>query len=159
MVYAVPLTDGTYGYVQAVSAAMVNVIDVAVFSTRSTSLPKAAPKLDRSDVISLSATWRQDLNSGEWAALGVATLVVAAREMPNHAVLASGTTVGIKHSDAGLIGDLLNAWHGLAPWNVMFDEAYFDSILAPGVRRPSNAIVLAPTEREAFRAREATNGA
>jgi hypothetical protein len=64
--------------------------------------------------------------------------------MPNQIVIATGTTVGVKHSDAGLIADLLDAWHGLAPWNVMFDENYFDSKLAPGVTRPSTALVLTP---------------
>lgn len=159
MVYAVPLADGTFGHVQAISAAMANVIDIAVFSTRSSHLPSAPPNFAKAEVVSLAATWRQDLNSGRWAALGEAPLAVQSCEMPNQVVLRTGTLVGVKHSDAGLITDLLNAWHGLVPWNVMFDESYFDAMLAPGVSRPSTAVMLAPAQRAAFRAREAANGA
>jgi hypothetical protein len=158
MVYAVPLSDGTFGYVQAISEALVNVIDVAAFSIRTSVLPAVPPKLHQSEAISFSATWRQDLNRGNWAALGLAALAIEPAAMPNQVLLQAGTTVGVKHSDAGAIQSLLEAWHGLAPWNVMFDENYFDLKLAPGVRRPSSALVLAPEQRSAFRASAAANG-
>lgn len=153
MFYAVPLADGSYGFVQAIAEAMVNVIDIAVLSTRSALLPLTPPTASAEDVISLSATWRQDLNGGDWAALGVSALVVDPSIMPNQKLLGIGTIVGIKHVSGGLISDLLNAWHGLAPWNTMHDETYFDSQLAPGVIRPHTAIILTPAEREAHRAR------
>jgi hypothetical protein len=159
MVYAVPLSDGTFGYVQAISEAMVNVIDVAIFSHRSPNLATAPPKLEKAQVISLDATWRQDLDSGHWAALGVVELVVDPSAMPNQVIIGTGTTVGIKHCSAGGIAGLLEAWHGLAPWNVMFDESYFDLKLAPNVSRPSTALVLTSAEREAHRANEAANDA
>jgi len=151
MVYAVPLSDGSYGFAQAISEAMVNVIDVVVLRTRSTSLPTAPPSVSTADVISLWATWRQDLNSGDWAALGVSIPVVEATDMPNQKLIAAGS-VGIQHANGGLIQHLLNAWHGLVPWNTMHDEKYFDSKLAPGVLKPASAIVLASAEREAYRA-------
>jgi hypothetical protein len=152
MLYAVPLCDGSYGFVQAIAAAMANVIDITVLSTRSALLPTAPPATSHKDVIALLATWRQDLNGGYWAALGASPLIVNPDEMPNQKLIAMGTTVGIKHSSCGLVSDLLNAWHGLAPWNTMHEENYFDSKLAPGVRRPRTAIVLTPMEREAYRA-------
>lgn len=159
MVYGVPLTDGTFGYVQAIAQAMVNVIDIAVFRTRSSGLAAVPPALPRADLIALMATWRQDLNCGQWAAIGLAPLAVAQSEMPNQIVIATGTKIGVKLFDGGLVVDLLEAWHGLSPWNVSFDETYFDALLLPGIRRPATAVVLRPDERAAFRARSAGNGA
>lgn len=151
MVYAVPLSDGTYGFAQAISEAMLNVIDVVILRTHSTSVPPVPPSIYAADVISLWATWRQDLNNGNWAALGVSLPIVEASDMPNQKLIAAGS-VGVQHANGGLIQHLLNAWHGLVPWNTMHDENYFDSKLAPGVLRPANAIVLASTERDAYRA-------
>lgn len=159
MVYAVPLGDGTFGYVQAISEALSNVIDVVAFSSRTASLPSEPPPLLRDQAISFGATWRQDLNRGSWAALGVAPLAVNPSEMPNQKLLHAGTTVGVKHSDASLIRSLLKAWHGLTPWNIMYDENYFDLQLAPGVSRPQSAVVLSSTDRDEYRARAAANGA
>src|SRR5688572_10032996 len=102
MLYAVPLVDGTFGYAQAISEAAPNVTDIAVLCRRSSQLPSAPPKVERGEVISLTATWRQDLNNGKWAALGVAALTVPPSEMPNQIIIGTGTTVGLKHSDAGL---------------------------------------------------------
>ncbi|WP_431097207.1 Imm26 family immunity protein [Polaromonas aquatica] len=159
MVYAVPLSDGTFGYVQAISEAMVNVIDVAISSHRSANLAATPPKLEKAQVISLDATWRQDLNSGRWAALGVVDLVIDPSAMPNQVIIGTGTTVGVKHCNAGGIAGLLEAWHGLAPWNAMFDESYFDLKLAPNISRPSTALVLNSAEREAYRTKEAASDA
>ena len=152
MVYAVPLLDGSYCYAQAISEAMPTVIDVAVFRTRTEHMPIEPPGLQRNDVIVLSATWRQALNRGDWAALGVTDLIVDRLDMPNQQLLDAGTTVGIKHSDSGIFESLLNAWYGLEPWNVSYNENYFDERLAPGVTRPDSAVVLSPSERELHRA-------
>jgi len=152
MVYAVPLLDGSFCFAQAIADALPTVIDIAIFHTRTDHLPTAPPVLRRSDVISLSATWRQALNRGDWAALGVTDLLVDRLDMPNQKLLNAGTTVGIKHADSGVFEGLLNAWYGLEPWNVMHKENYYDEKLAPGVSRPESAVVLSSTERESHRA-------
>lgn len=153
MVYAVPLLDGSYCFAQAIAEAMPTVIDVAIFRTRTEHLPIEPPDLLRSDLIAFSATWRQALNRGDWATLGVTDLVVDELDMPNQRLLKAGTTVGIKHADSGIFEGLLNAWYGLEPWNIMHNENYYDEKLAPGVTRPKTAVVLSSTERESHRAR------
>jgi hypothetical protein len=153
MVYAVPLSDGSFCFAQAVVDAMTNVIDIAVFRTRLDKLPSEPPNLERSDLISLSATWRQALNRGDWAALGITTPAVDRLDCPNQKLIESGTTVGIRTSDPGIIEGLLNAWFGLEPWNVMYKDDYYDAMLAPGVTRPASALVLSQTDRVAYRAK------
>src|SRR5258706_5398224 len=73
-VYAVPLTDRSFGIAQAgeAQAPFVNVIYVALFADRYTHIPDAVPALERDSAVSLTATWRQALNRGEWLSLGVA---------------------------------------------------------------------------------------
>ena len=151
MIYAIPLSDGSFGFAQGAAACLTNVIDVAVFSRRAMAEPMEAPALEKDELVSLSATWRQSLNRGDWKALAKQELVCAPLEFPNQQLLAQGTTIGIKHCDSGIIQGLLEAWHGLAPWNVMFKEDYFDQMLAPHVSRPATAVILSADARLRFR--------
>lgn len=150
MVYVVPLIDGSFGYAQAIDLAMVNVVDLVLFSVRDLGPPEVIPNLGVHDVISYSATWRQSLNGGVWKSLGVFDLIVSKMDHPNQKLIAANA-IGIKHSDIGLLSDLLNAWHGLIPWNVMFDEEYYDKKLAKGVSRPKSAVILSPDDRLKYR--------
>jgi hypothetical protein len=150
MIYGVPLEDGSYGFAQAVDAMMTNVIYVALFAHRVSAEPDNAPDLVGRDAISLSATWRQHLNGGTWKALDVRQISCPKSAFPNERFAATGY-VGAKHHDAGMLAEFLAAYHGLMPWNVMVDENYFDKLLAPGVIRPSTAVVLDPERRVAYR--------
>ena len=150
VVYAVPLTDGSYGVAQAVDAMMVNVIYVALFRSRLQSLPDASPSLSRSDVVALTATWRRDLENGDWPVLGSADLAVEKAEFPNERFASKGY-IGAKHFDAELLAEFLSAYHGLLPWNVSYEEDAYDQMLAPGICRPDSAIVLDPEARNAYR--------
>jgi hypothetical protein len=71
-------------------------------------------------------------------------------EFPNQKLRASGG-VGIEHGSAGLIEALLNVWHGLEPWNVTYEEDFYDRLLCPGVTRPPTAVVLSPGDRARYR--------
>ena len=153
MVYAVPLPDGTFGLAQSVDAMAVNIIYVSLFADRLTALPPSTVCPSAATVVALAATWRQELNRGDWFALGVAPVVIEKSQVPNERFAASGY-VGATHDDAGILVDLLAAWHGLIPWNVMADESFYDKLLAPGVRRPPTAVLLNAAEREAYRRRE-----
>jgi hypothetical protein len=149
-VYAVPLEDGSFGFAQAVEAMMANIVYVALLGVRRPGRPDAVPALTPGDIVSLAATWRQDLNRGDWPQLGPAPLVVTKVDFPNER-FAQARYVGAKHYDAGILADFLSAYHGLLPWNVLYEEDYYDRLLPPGVARPPNAVVLSPAERESYR--------
>jgi hypothetical protein len=158
MVYAIPLSDGSFCFAQAAAAAMANVIDIAILARRVHELPSHVPDLSRQEVVALGATWRQHLNRGQWHAIGISASIVPIEEFPNQRLLKAGA-VGIQHMDAGLWEKLLDAWYGLRPWNVMYEEDYFDKKLAPGVCRPASAIVLSSDDRERFRAQSLASNA
>ena len=153
MVYAVPLADGSFGIAQAGEAMAVNIIYVALFRDRVVTVPEGPPPLVASSALSLAATWRQALNRGEWLSIGQAAEVFQKKHFPNERFASSGY-VGAKHYDAGILSGFLSACHGLAPWNIMKDERYYDAILRPGLPRPASAVVLGPSERAEYRKRE-----
>jgi hypothetical protein len=153
MIYGMPLPDGSYCFVQAIALVLANVVDIAAFSRRVNSIPATPPQLSRAELVAVGGTWKQHLNRGEWAAIGMIPPVVDLDEFPNQRLLISGTTVGVKHSDGGIWERLMAAWFGLEPWNIMADEAFFDKKLAPGVTRPETAVLLSAQERTDYRAR------
>ena len=53
------------------------VIYVALFLDRFEAVPATPPALDESRLASLTATWRKNLNKGEWVPLGVSQLTPA----------------------------------------------------------------------------------
>ena len=152
MVYAVPLADGSFGVAQAGEAQgpFVNVIYVALFAERYTHIPDQAPTMKRDSAVSLTATWRQALNRGEWLSLGVASEIFRKSEFPNERYADKGY-VGAKNYDAGLLADFLSAFNGFLPWNVMHDPAYYDELLRPGLPRPKTARILNESDREKYR--------
>lgn len=150
MVYAVPLADGAYGLAQVGIPMFPAVIYVALFLDRFEALPAGLPKLDESRLISLTATWRKNLNKGAWIPLGVGELTPALLKHPTEALAASGY-VGAKHYDAGLLSEFLSACHGALPWNVMHDPAYYDKLLVFGLARPERAVMLGEEDRTAYR--------
>jgi len=126
------------------------VICVALFLDRFQALPCEPPQLDESRLISLTATWRKDLNKGEWTPLGVSELTPGLQRHPMQALAANGY-VGARHLDASLLSEFLSACHGALPWNVMHDPAFYEKLLLSGAGRPEQAVVLGEEERSAYR--------
>ncbi|MGI2190292.1 hypothetical protein ACRN9V_02190 [Shewanella baltica] len=157
MVYAVPLSDSTYGIAQAnaIQSSFINIVYVAIFSDRFIEIPKASPVLTRESAICLRATWEQGLNRKEWKSIGIAPEAFDKSELPNERYR-HDAYVGTENSDVALLTKHLEAYHGLAPWNVMFDPKYFDQLLRPGIHRPESEILLDDKERETYR-REVLN--
>lgn len=152
MVYGVPLSDGSFGIAQAYGAQgeFVNVIYVALFSNRYDRIPKEMPQLDPNLAVCLHATWKQALNRGEWKSIGVVPELFKKSDFPNERYVRNGY-IGATNSDAGLLSKFLSAYHGLLPWNVMFDPHYYDEMLRSGLTRPTSSLVLNDEERDTYR--------
>ncbi len=148
-VYAIPLADGSFGICQAIDSMMKNIIYIAVFSYHFDEVPTEIPSLKKEDILSLGATWRQHLNNGSWATIGVTDPIVEKRDFPNEAFAPS--YVGAKHSDGGLFSKFLSACFGLRPWNTMAKEDYFEAYLNTNNRRPSKLKILDPEARMKYR--------
>jgi hypothetical protein len=150
-IFAVPLEDGTYGCGQAIALMMPNIVYCALTSHRFQELPTRCPAVQRGDVISLLAVWRNSLGSGKWPIVCELSPIVEAADFPNEQFAASGY-VGARHYDEGIAAAFLSAYFGLIPWNGdWIREWYLDDLLAPGIERPATAVLLSPKERHAYR--------
>jgi len=150
MVFGIPLADGSFGIIQAIDIMLVNVIYIAVFSDRYEYLPSNIISLKNDNLISLQATWKQDLNNGSWANICTIEPAVKKVDFPNEKFSESGY-VGAKHASGGMFNRFLNAYHGIEPWNVMADERYWDTYLNVGKSRPEEAFCLNDEERNKYR--------
>ena len=152
MVYAVPLNDGSFGIAQAGAeqGEFVNVVYVVIFKDRYENLPETLNELKRENVISLSATWKRDLNCGDWLSLEVKEELFQKSEFPNEKYAQNGY-VGASNSDAKLLSKFVDAYHGILPWNVMFDPNYYNEYLLPELSVPETAVILSNEEREKYR--------
>lgn len=149
-VYAIRLTDGSFGICQAIDTMMPDVIYIAVFSYRFDKVPDVVPVLDSKDVLNLGATWKQSLNNGTWAGLGEASPVAEKSDFPNEQFAHDGY-IGAKHSDVGIYSNFLSACFGLIPWNTMFDPNYWEEYLNTPHIRPESIKILSKTERKKYR--------
>src|SRR5687767_4762472 len=84
-VYALPLSDRSFGIAQAIVASpgLPGVINVAVFDYRYARLVECSTTVARDRVVALLGTWRAEMNGGYWALVGWAEPCVRADEFPN----------------------------------------------------------------------------
>ena len=150
MVFGLPLEDGSFGIAQAIDSMYQNVVYVAIFSDRYDEIPESICDLDAKNIISLGATWKEDLNNGRWAKIEIMDPIIDRSTFPNEQYADSGY-INATISDAGLFSKFLSAYHGVTPWNVMYKEDYWNQYLNAGKRQPSNIIILSPIEREKYR--------
>jgi hypothetical protein len=152
-VFAVPLPDGTFGLVQALDPVLANVVDCALLAARLEIYNAVVSELRPGDVIAVLGTWKRALQSAHWRAITEIEPLFDPLATPNRQRLArrSGGE-GVAWVDAQFVADLLAAWHGLVPWNVLADPLAYDKCLLVGIHRPLTARVLPFEERRTYRA-------
>lgn len=137
--FAVPLSDGTFGLVQAIAPVEKWAVDFALLACRLPK-PELAKMPESSDAVGVCASWRTAITGGHLAFVGHCELLIPMEACPNQQLIAAGA-IGVTHVDWGLLQDFLSAYHGLFPWN-LYPAFEFDSYLLQGVVRPAKAIVL-----------------
>ena len=134
--FAVPLTDGSFGIVQAVDHWVPEGgVYVAVTDQRADSLTPV-PALDpHARVVALMQVVDNAFDRGWFPRIGPATVLARRKDFPNERFAQSGY-VGAKSYTGGILADFLSAWHGLASWTAYKDPEYFDKLLVDGIVRP-----------------------
>ena len=151
--FAVPLSDGSFGFAQAVARVDTYAVDFALLSIRSPQPEPLAPPPMRVHAVAVQATWRNVITGAHWKFVGSTDLVIPLQACPNQRLISAGEFRGLKHSDWGLLEKFLSAYHGLFPWN-LYPAFDFDSYLLPGTERPPAAMLLTPDQVALFSARE-----
>jgi len=62
-----------------------------------------------------------------------------------------GTVGAVSYGACGVMANLAEAFWGLLPWNVMFDEDYYDGKLLKGIERPNTILILNREDRLKYR--------
>src|SRR5262249_19746261 len=127
--FAVPLIDGTFG--------LGHVIDVdnylgplALFGRRASSPSELTNDLGHTlkAPLTILVLTNNALESGEWLIIG--------NKKPEYSAFAIPTDgKGTSHT-FGAASYFLNAYHGLIPWDGMYDPREYDKLLIPGVPIP-----------------------
>jgi len=139
--FTIGLKDTSRVVGQALDLMMPNVVSVALTDIR---LAEGAPLPDANSIgrdrimAALSAT-RHPLDSGHWPIVGHRALLLQRREWPNEQYR-SKNWVGAKMENGASVEAFLNAYHGLAPWDLWVDPLFFDKLLFAGRQRPPNVI-------------------
>jgi hypothetical protein len=106
-----------------------------------------APILHRAELIAIVRVWKEALTSRRWPFIEYAPGALAEAHALERLVLLAASLAQTPRLDETIVEDLLAAFHGLRPWNEWEKEDFLDTLLLPGVRRPNEALVLAPAER------------
>lgn len=135
--FAVPLIDGSFALVQAVEHWMPRWVYTAVTNQRFMQLPSEIGHIPAGAIISLLAVSDDPFSFGSFARLGSMPPLACRSDFPNEHFVDKGY-IGAKSYTPQILIDFLSAWHGLAQWNQYKDPRYFETLLIPGIERPTH---------------------
>ncbi len=145
-VFAIPLKDNSFAFGQVLDKENCTCV---LLDMRSGSPVLSVPEFKKLRPISIMHLCKGDLlENGEWQ------ILFRTREafIPGDGRGGKAGTIGSRsYGECGAMKDLANAYWGLTPWNVMFDENYYDKLLLLGITRPSNVLILNQRDKIKYR--------
>ena len=102
----------------------------------------------RGNVIAVLFTTPDQLQTGNWKVVRRESEYAPVSRYIDMAALEARDFRRVKVIGSGMIHSLLNAWHGLEPWDAFYEPDYLDKLLLPYVKRPASAVVsMEPVEK------------
>jgi hypothetical protein len=140
-VFLVPLKNGKYAIGQILDLQMPNIVRVALFDEIVTSLDvfKLSECCSVSNLISLVASSREQLDYDVWKLMGTKQIDISKKSFPNEE-FRKKKWVGATHYDAAILEDFLNSFYALLPWDDWFNPNYLDNFLIDVSKKPTNLI-------------------
>lgn len=138
--FSIPLVDGSecIGQVLSIEPKALNSVVCSIYADRYSNeiaewtLPK--------QLISVQFVTPDLLKSGVWKILGN-DQILKGMKFAELEMCRNNKFVGTKIRGSGIIKKLLEAFHGLRPWDSFHDPAYLDKLLLSGVARPDKVIL------------------
>ena len=142
-VFLVPLLDGTYGTGQVLDLQMPNIVRVALFDENVKSISELdfSGSCAMSNLISLIASSREQLDFGAWKIVGNKFINIPAKNYPNEQ-FKKKDWVGASHYDAALLEDFLNSFYSLLPWDDWFNPNFLDEFLVNLSKKPKTLVLI-----------------
>jgi hypothetical protein len=145
-IFLIPLIDNTFAYGQILNKKYCTCVLFDIKANENTLSKSRFEQLNPLSILHLSNG--DLLNNGQWKILFNEPVSLD----PNSGSGGKIGTIGcISFGGCGMMVDLANAYWGLQPWNVLYEENYYDLLLFKGVLRPETAIILNQIERAKFR--------
>jgi len=82
------------------------------------------------------------LKSGAWPVKSQGPVFLEPEERP-YEIHRASHWVGVRVTGSGVVQEFLAAYQGLVPWDAWHDPHYLDSLLLPGLERPSRVVLSA----------------
>ncbi|MEH7514977.1 hypothetical protein V7146_19860 [Gottfriedia acidiceleris] len=106
-------------------------------------------EIENYNYISVLSVTSCSLDNYSWKVIGNKNVLIDKNEVDRRHI--GESEIGSISHTSDVLDDLAEAYFGIQPWNVMYDEDDYDQLLLPSVTRPSAAIILSPIERERYR--------
>ncbi|MEH7349357.1 hypothetical protein [Gottfriedia acidiceleris] len=106
-------------------------------------------EIENYNYISVLSVTSCSLDNYSWKVIGNKNVLIDKSEVDRRHI--GESEIGSISHTSDVLDDLAEAYFGIQPWNVMYDEDDYDQLLLPSVTRPSAAIILSPIERERYR--------
>src|SRR3569832_1660960 len=117
-----------------------NIIYVAITDKKIKDVSVQLPILKNTDVISLVAVVKHDLEFQEgFLRLGSQELIAEKADFKNEKLKENGD-IGAVSYDAGLAIDFLSAYHKLSPWDDWYNPNYLDEWLIDISKKPRDLV-------------------
>src|SRR6516165_6035771 len=143
-VFLIPLNNGAFVVGQVLDLMMPNVVRCAIFEgvvdskeVKDISINKF--HLNKSDIISLVACTREQLDYDVWKIVGNADITIEKELFPYEETRDEGW-VGSITRDASVVESFVNAFHALQPWDDWYKPDYLDGLLFDTKKKPNNLI-------------------
>ncbi len=142
-VFLIPLADGTFSIGQVIRAktGVMGSTICALFNLRGDRPRIDAGLLDPALIVAVQFVTSESLKKGQWPIARNESVTFEVNDYLRVAELEAKAWVGARVIGSAIIDSLMNAWFGLRPWDDWHDPGYLDKLLAPGVSRPSAAIL------------------
>jgi hypothetical protein len=141
-VFAVSQKDGVCSIGQALDLMMPNVATCSFYDIRCP--PDYSPAqlcLPPDRLISCLSVARWELDSGAWKVILRGQPLMVDREQWANERFRSRGWEGARIHEPSVVEDFLDAFYGLAPWDVYHDPDYLDSLLISPDKKPHNIIL------------------
>jgi hypothetical protein len=136
-IFLVPLADKSCGVGQVITCEATGTLRIAVFPWQVPCDCALAdiPPLRREDCISLLAVFKYALDKGLWRTVGEGETALDSRPGANWKT-SGNQWVGSEVFTDNVVDALMNAYHGLEPWDDFADPEFLDKLLLPPHERP-----------------------
>ena len=144
-VFAIPLLDNTFSFGQVLDK---KYCTCALFDIRSTNSGLTVEEFKKLKPLSILHLGGDLLNNGQWKVLFNEAVTLNPDNGSGGRFGKIGCT---SYGGGGTMTDLANAYWGLEPWNVLYEENYYDKILLKGISRPNTVLILNQVDRQKYR--------